>query len=134
MLSTPCQKCAGVVKGGVDSFTCGGVNCEASCGFTFNKEDAERQFSVAEAEVLMRDRKIEPLLGFRSKAGLYFTSSMVMKLDEKSDAYKVVFDFGKDKKGKSEASKVDFSGQQSLVACPKNVPQKSMNEGVTTCA
>jgi len=119
MLSTPCPKCAGVVKEGVDSFACVGVNGEASCGFTFKKEYAERHFSVAEAEVLLRDHKIGPLPGFRSKAGFYFTSSMVMKLDEKSGAYKVVFDFGKDKKEEGEASEVDFSGQQSLGACPK---------------
>ena len=118
-LSTPCPQCGAVVKESVDSFACVGVNGEEGCGFTFKREYAERLFSVSEAEVLLRDRKIGPLPGFRSKTGSYFTSSMVMKLDEKTNAYKVAFDFAKDKKVGEASSQVDFSDQQSLGACPK---------------
>ena len=118
-LSTPCPKCAGVVKEGVESFECIGVNGKASCGFKFNKAYAERPFSVAEAELLMRERKVGPLPGFRSKTGSYFTSGMIMKFDEKNNAYKVVFDFGKDKKVEGAASQADFADRQSLGFCPK---------------
>ena len=67
----------------------------------------------------MRDRKIGPLSGFRSKAGWPFTAEMVIKFDEESKNYKLEFDFGDDKKGEESGELIDISGQESLGACPK---------------
>ena len=44
---------------------------------------------------------------------------MVLKLDEKTNAYKVAFYFLKDKKVEEASSQVDISDQQSLGVCPK---------------
>lgn len=117
ILSTLCPKCEGMVKKKEDAFTCIGVTKEMGCGFTFKREYAHRHFSLDEAEELIRDKKIGPLHGFRSKTGSFFTSSMIMKFDENTNAYKVVFDFDKSVEGKT--SQIEFSEQQSLGACPK---------------
>jgi len=70
-------------------------------------------------EQFLRDRKIGPLSGFRSKAGWPFTAEMVIKFDEESKNYKLEFDFGDDKKGEESGELIDFSAQESLGACPK---------------
>src|SRR5512133_4224079 len=44
---------------------------------------------------------------------------MVIKFDEESKNYKLEFDFGDDKKGEESGELIDFSGQESLGACPK---------------
>jgi DNA topoisomerase-3 len=44
---------------------------------------------------------------------------MIIKFDEESKNYKLEFDFGDDKKGEESGELIDFSGQESLGACPK---------------
>ena len=78
-----------------------------------------RTFEVAEVEQFLRDRKIGPLEGFRSKAGWPFTAEMVIKFDEETKNYKLEFDFGDDKKGEESGEIIDFSAQESLGPCPK---------------
>ena len=89
-----------------------------ACGFSFGKTPAGRTFENAEVEQFLRDKRIGPLEGFRSKAGWPFTAEMVIKFDEETKNYKLEFDFGDDKNAES-GEIVDFSGQQSLGACPK---------------
>ena len=74
---------------------------------------------MAEVEQFLRDKKIGPLEGFRSKAGWPFTAEMVIKFDEDTKNYKLEFDFGDDKKGEESGEIIDFSAQQSLGACRK---------------
>jgi DNA topoisomerase-3 len=78
------------------------------CGFSFGKTPAGRTFEVAEVEQFLRDRKIGPLDGFRSKAGWPFTAEMVIKFDEETKNYKLEFDFGDDKKGRESGELIDF--------------------------
>lgn len=119
-LSSSCPNCGGIVKENYRRYTCCGKSgTEEGCGFSFGKTPAGRTFEVAEVEQFLRDKKIGPLEGFRSKAGWPFTAEMVIKFDEDTKNYKLEFDFGDDKKGEETGELVDFSAQESLGACPK---------------
>ncbi|ABD71654.1 DNA topoisomerase III [Rhodoferax ferrireducens T118] len=119
-LTAPCPNCGGIIKENYRRYTCTGkTGAEEGCGFSFGKTPAGRTFEVAEVEQFLRDKKIGPLEGFRSKAGWPFTAEMVIKFDEESKNYKLEFDFGDDKKGEESGELIDFSGQESLGACPK---------------
>ncbi|MEJ5896886.1 DNA topoisomerase III [Aquabacterium sp. G14] len=124
-LSTPCPNCGGVVKENYRRFTCtgkGGGDAEGTtgCGFSMTKIPAGRSFELHEVEQLLRDHKIGPLEGFRSKAGWPFTAELRMVRDEESANWKMEFDFGEDaKKDEGSGEAVDFSAQTSLGACPK---------------
>jgi DNA topoisomerase-3 len=118
-LATPCPNCGGVVKENYRRYTCTGKKGEGEgCGFSFGKTPAGRTFEVAEVEQFLRDKRIGPLDGFRSKAGWPFTAEMVIKFDEETKNYKLEFDFGDDK-AEETGELVDFSGKESLGACPK---------------
>ncbi len=119
-LAAPCPNCGGVVKENYRRYTCTGkAGAEAGCGFSFGKTPAGRTFEVAEVEQFLRDRKIGPLDGFRSKAGWPFVAEMVIKYDDEAKNYKLEFDFGDDKKDGETGEIIDFSAQESLGACPK---------------
>jgi len=119
-LSAPCPNCGGIVKENYRRYTCTGkTGTEEGCGFSFGKTPAGRTFEVAEVEQFLRDKRIGPLDGFRSKAGWPFTAEMVIKFDEETKNYKLEFDFGDDKRGEESGEIIDFSSQQSLGACPK---------------
>ena len=117
-LQAPCPNCGGVVKENYRRYTCVGQHGDDGCGFSFGKTPAGRTFENAEVEQFLRDKKIGPLEGFRSKAGWPFTAEMVIKFDEETRNYKLEFDFGDDKNAES-GEIVDFGDQQSLGACPK---------------
>ena len=87
------------------------------CGFSFGKSPAGRTFETAEANALLRDKKIGPLEGFRSKAGWPFTSEIVIKYDDEAHNYKLEFDFGDDKKGEESGELVEFE-DAALGPCP----------------
>jgi len=119
-LSAPCPNCGGIVKENYRRYTCTGkTGTEEGCGFSFGKTPAGRTFEVAEVEQFLRDKRIGPLDGFRSKAGWPFTAEMVIKFDEETKNYKLEFDFGDDKRGEESGEIIDFSSQESLGACPK---------------
>ena len=119
-LQAPCPNCGGIVKENYRRYTCTGADgLSDGCGFSFGKTPAGRTFEVAEVEQFLRDKKIGPLDGFRSKAGWPFTAEMVIKFDEETKNYKLEFDFGDDKKGEESGELIDFSAQSSLGACPK---------------
>jgi DNA topoisomerase-3 len=120
-LSTPCPNCGGVVKENYRRFTCMGKSGEAEgCGFSMTKIPAGRSFELPEVEQLLREHKIGPLEGFRSKAGWPFTAELRLVRDEEAANWKMEFDFGEDaKKDEASGEAVDFSGQTSLGSCPK---------------
>ena len=119
-LATPCPNCGGVVKENYRRYACTGKSgAEEGCGFSFGKTPAGRTFEVAEVEQFLRDKRIGPLDGFRSKAGWPFCAEMLIKFDEESKNYKLEFDFGDDKNGDESGELIDFSARQSLGACPK---------------
>ena len=118
-LKSPCPNCGGVVKENYRRYTCTGASGNTDgCGFSFGKTPAGRTFETAEVEQFLRDRKIGPLDGFRSKAGWPFTAEMVIKFDEETKNYKLEFDFGDDKNAET-GEIIDFAGQTALGACPK---------------
>jgi DNA topoisomerase-3 len=118
-LTAPCPNCGGIIKENYRRYTCvGAAGAAEGCGFSFGKTPAGRTFEVAEVEQFLRDKKIGPLDGFRSKAGWPFTAEMVIKFDEETKNYKLEFDFGDDKNGET-GEIVDFGATPSLGACPK---------------
>ena len=119
-LQAPCPNCRGVMKENYRRYSCTGASgADEGCGFSFGKTPAGRTFEVAEVERFLRDRKIGPLDGFRSKAGWPFTAEMVIKFDEESKNYKLEFDFGDDRKAEDSGELIDFSKQESLGSCPQ---------------
>ena len=122
-LATPCPNCGGVVKENYRRFACTGPEGSpdgAGCGFSITKIPGGRSFELAEAEAFLRDKKIGPLEGFRSKAGWPFSAELKLVFDDEIANWKLEFDFGEDAKREAESGEpVDFSAQQSLGACPK---------------
>jgi DNA topoisomerase-3 len=129
-LAVRCPNCGGVVKENYRRFSCTGGGsataasgvggAEEGCGFSITKIPAGRAFETVEAEGLIRDKKIGPLEGFRSKAGWPFTAEIKLAYDEEITNWKLEFDFGDDaKNAEGDGEPVDFGGQQSLGACPK---------------
>jgi DNA topoisomerase-3 len=124
-LSTPCPTCGGVVKENYRRYACVGKDASsddtaaAGCGFSFGKTPAGRTFEQAEVEQFLRDKKIGPLEGFRSKAGWPFTSEIALKYNEEEKNWKLEFDFGNDKNAEETGEIVDFTGSESLGTCPK---------------
>ncbi len=120
-LGVPCPHCGGVVKENYRRFGCTGASGDsAGCGFSFTKIPGGRTFETAEAEAFLRDKRIGPLEGFRSKAGWPFTAEMKLVMDEELGNWKLEFDFGEDQRqAQQEGESVDFSGQDSVGACPK---------------
>ncbi len=106
-LTVPCPKCGGEVHENYKKFQC------QACEFGFWKIMGSRQLEAAEAEALLRDRKVGPLDGFRSRIGRPFSASIKL-----SDANEVSFDFG-EREGDDGAEAPDFTGQEPLGACPK---------------
>ncbi|MES3003511.1 MAG: DNA topoisomerase III [Pseudomonadota bacterium] len=120
-LTTPCPNCSGIVRENYRRFTCTGKSGtgEDACGFSFGKTPAGRTFSADEVEQLLRDKKIGPLEGFRSKAGWPFTSEIVLKYNEEEKNWKLEFDFGNEQDPAETGEIIDFSAQPPLGTCPK---------------
>ena len=108
-LETPCPKCGGKIKETYKKFQC------QACDFSLWKIVAGRQYEASEIEVLLTERKIGPLTGFRNKMGRPFNAIIKLNADNQPE-----FDFGQGSGGDDGgAEEVDFSGQESLGNCPK---------------
>ncbi len=120
-LKTPCPNCGGVVKENYRRYSCTGKSGSGddACGFSFTKIPAGRAFELHEVEQFLRDKRIGPLEGFRSKAGWPFTAEIVLKFDEDEKNWKLAFDFGDEEDPAQTGELVDFSGQEPLGTCPK---------------
>ena len=120
-LQAPCPNCGGVVKENYRRFACTGADGNSEgCGFSITKIPAGRSFELHEVETFLREGKIGPLEGFRSKAGWPFTAELKLVHDAEIGNWKLEFDFGDDaKEGEGEGEPVDFSGQPSAGVCPK---------------
>jgi DNA topoisomerase-3 len=112
-LKTPCPNCGGTVKENYRRFTC------ERCEFSITKIPGGRSFELSEVEQFLKDKKIGPLEGFRSKAGWPFTAELKLAYDDEIKNWKLEFDFGEDAKQAEDGEPVDFSAQQSLGSCPK---------------
>ena len=106
-LTARCPKCGGEVHENYKKFQC------QSCDFSFWKIMAGRQLEIPEADTLLRERKVGPLDGFRSRLGKPFSASIKL-----NDANEVAFDFG-DGASDDPTEAPDFTGLETLGACPK---------------
>jgi DNA topoisomerase III len=120
-LKTPCPNCGGIVKENYRRYTCQGPKGDGvgGCEFSITKIPAGRAFETAEVEQFLRDKKIGPLEGFRSKAGWPFTAELKLAYDDEIKNWKLEFDFGEEAK-EGDGEPVDFSDQESLGPCPKD--------------
>ncbi|HRL37238.1 MAG TPA: DNA topoisomerase, partial [Ottowia beijingensis] len=120
-LQTPCPHCGGVVKENYRRYACTGKAGDGTgaCGFSFTKTPAGRTFAVEEAEQFLRDKKIGPLEGFRSKAGWPFVAELALVRDDESGNFKLEFDFGDDAKAAETGEIVDLSAEPAVGPCPK---------------
>ena len=120
-LSTPCPNCGGVVKENYRRYTCAGKSGSGddACGFSFTKMPAGRAFELSEVEQFLRDKKIGPLDGFRSKAGWPFVAEMALKYSDEDKNWKLEFDFGDEADPAETGELVDFGAQEPLGPCPK---------------
>jgi DNA topoisomerase-3 len=120
-LRTPCPNCGGVIKENYRRYACIGVPGKSEgCGFSISKIPGGRAFELDEVETFLRDKRIGPLEGFRSKAGWPFTAEIRLVRDDELNNWKLEFDFGEDAKREAESGEpVDFSDQESLGTCPK---------------
>jgi DNA topoisomerase-3 len=118
-LRVPCPKCGGEVHEKYKTFQC------VKCDWALFKIILGRQFEPEEVETLLREGKVGPLQGFRSKQGRLFNA--MMKLGPAPD-FKVEFDFGNNNGGaenrgdggdQAAEPAPDFTGQQPLGKCPK---------------
>jgi len=120
-LAVPCPNCGGVIKENYRRYACTGIPGKSEpCGFSMSKIPGGRAFELAEVEAFLRDKRIGPLEGFRSKAGWPFTAELKLVRDDEAGNWKLEFDFGEDARREGESGEpVDFGEQESLGACPK---------------
>ena len=104
----PCPKCGGTVQENYRKFQC------QSCDFSLWKVISGREWAPEEVGELVTKRYIGPLTGFRSRLGKPFSAGVRL-----SDEFRTEFDFGHPSPGDARSEPPDFSGQQTLGACPK---------------
>ncbi len=105
VLDVPCPKCGkGTVRENYRKFVC------ESCDFSIWKSIAGRELSPNEVTVLLRDRRLGPLNGFRSRLGREFSAELTIK-----DDFTAAFDFG----DTAEDDDVDPQTSDQVGPCPK---------------
>ena len=103
----PCPKCGATVQENYRKFQC------QRCDFSLWKVISGREWTPEEVAELVSKRFVGPLTGFRSRLGKPFSAAVRL-----NDELRTEFDFGQPRAGEAGATP-DFSGQQSLGACPK---------------
>lgn len=113
-LTTPCPRCGGELRETYKTFQCQGQGCD----WSIYKIILGRQFEPEEVEQLIKEGRIGPLRGFRSKQGRPFDA--MMKLGPAPE-FRASFDFGEgsDPNGEGSAPPPDFTGQTPIGKCPK---------------
>jgi DNA topoisomerase III len=105
VLEVKCPKCSGgPFEEDYRTFKC------KSCGLIVWKTMAGRLFERSEIERLLRDHRVGPLEGFRSKMGRKFNAPVKLGED-----FKQQFDFGENG---GEVQKADPSQHEALGLCP----------------
>ena len=108
VLRERCPKCGGEVHEKYREYQC------QKCDFSVRRVMGGRMFEGDELDVLLREKTIGPLQGFRSQKGFPFAA--VVRLNELNE---VKFDFGNEPKEGEAAEAVDFTGKEPLGKCPK---------------
>lgn len=109
VLQSPCPKCGGQVKETYKTYQCN------TCDFQMWKIIAGRQLELSEADELLREKKVGPLQGFKSKMGRPFAAMLKLSAE-----FKPEFDFGPGSgSDNGQAQAIDFTGQEPVGKCPK---------------
>jgi len=107
-IEAPCPKCGEKVQENYRKFQC------QKCDFSIWKVTSGREWSPEEVSELIQKRFVGPLTGFRSRMGKPFAAGVRL-----NDEFRVEFDFGQAAASSEAEEAPDFSGQESLGACPK---------------
>ena len=108
-VEAPCPKCGGTVQENYRKFQC------LKCDFAMWKVLSGREWSPEEVAELIRNGKIGPLTGFRSRMGRPFAATIRLTAE-----HKLEFDFGQERTDASgEVEMPDLSGKEPLGTCPK---------------
>jgi DNA topoisomerase III len=111
-LKIPCPRCGDVIKENYRRFQC------QKCDFSLPTFLSSRFMEPGEVETLIREKKLGPLQGFRSRQGRPFAA--IIRLNAE---HKLEFDFGNEPKdgdgAAGSAQPVDFTGKEPLGKCPK---------------
>jgi DNA topoisomerase-3 len=105
----PCPKCGGRIKETFKCFECS----KEGCGFQIYKSIASKSLTTAEVEELLKNKKIGPLPGFRSKLGRPFAAMLVIADDGRVS---MTWDGATDANGVK--APIEFINDQKLGDCP----------------
>ncbi len=108
-VEAPCPKCGGTVQENYRKFQC------QKCDFSLWKVVSGREWAPEEVAELIRDGKVGPITGFRSRLGRPFVATIRLNAESRLE-----FDFGQERLDASgEPEKIDLTGKEPLGACPK---------------
>lgn len=108
-IEVPCPKCGGKIRETFKFFECSSSGCD----FQMWKSIASKSLTAAEVEELLKNRKIGPLPGFRSKLGRPFSAMLVLGDDGKVN---MTWDGAVDANGNK--APIEFISEKSLGDCP----------------
>ncbi len=106
VLNVSCPKCESVVNETYKRYAC--INCD----FSISKTPGARLLSVTEAETFIKNKRLGPLEGFRSKRGFLFAGTIVL-----TDDYKLIFDF--DSAEDDSLIELNYEKKDIIGNCPK---------------
>jgi len=108
-VEVPCPKCGGTIQENYRKFQC------QKCDLSLWKVVSGREWAPEEIAELIRDGKIGPLTGFRSRMGRPFTATIRFTAE-----HRLEFDFGQERLDASgEPEKIDLTGKEPVGTCPK---------------
>ncbi|MCC7518494.1 MAG: DNA topoisomerase III [Verrucomicrobiae bacterium] len=106
-IEAPCPKCGGKIRETFKWFAC------SSCDFLVWKSIASKSLTVAEVEQLLRERKIGPLDGFRSKMGKPFQAMLVV-----TPEFKVSLAWDGNSGGNGNSGALELVSDKVFGSCP----------------
>ncbi len=109
VINSPCPKCGGKIHETFKWFACSNKGCD----FQIWKSIASKSLTVEEVEILLKNRKIGPLNGFRSKQGRPFSAMLVI-----GDDHKVGMTWDGSPNADGTPTPVQFISEKSLGLCP----------------
>ena len=117
-LEARCPQCGGVVKENYRRYACTGADGQGvGCGFSLPKAPGGRILAPQEAEQLLRQHRLGPLEGFRSKTGRPFAAELRLKQEE--GQWRLAFDFGDEPAQDEAGAPVEVAQRPALGPCPK---------------
>ena len=120
-LAVPCPNCGGVIKENYRRYACTGIPGKTEpCGFSISKIPGGRAFELAEVEAFLRDKRIGPLEGFRSKAGWPFTAEIRLVRDDELEQLEARVRL---RRGRQARRRVGRAGRLLGAGEPRHLPE-----------